>query len=267
MFISCEISRNLLQSPRKGVLLMMKYSATNDLISLRSIPTFRLRIPSGETVDSVQHFAYVLDCISMLFQRHIPQIGSSELTIINNPDAPNPVCYKGKCEILLATLPSSWSQIAYQYAHELCHHAIPDTVAQNLRWFEESICEMASLFFLFEIGELWHLQKEELYTSSGEPYASSFISYAKKAAQRGLPFDLKDERHLQSLESNCYDRPRNNYVATRLLPIFVEYPQLWETVPLLAQIHQPTLTKALDAWILESPPSARPGLQQIRNLF
>lgn len=246
---------------------MVQYEAEGNLIRLHSISTFRFQVPQGETVNSVQMFAYVLDCISMLFQKYVPSIGARPLIIINSPNADCPICHRDIQIIQLTTAPTLWCQIAYQYAHELCHYSISSEVSDNLRWFEESICEMASLYFLQQIGMLWRNSNVGFQTASGETYAFSFIEYAANTSNKFVAFDLKDHQMIHYFESNCYDRLRNRYVANQLLPIFTEYPKTWEAVPSLCRVVQPTFAKALGSWICESPPSARPGLLRIQSLF
>lgn len=246
---------------------MLHYKENNGVIQLKSVPSFQFQLSVGETIDSVQHFVYVLDCVSMLFQQQIPQIGQKSLTIVNYPHPNHPICYREQQLILLNTSRSAWSQIAFQFAHELCHYAIPNKVDSNLRWFEESICEVASLYFLRQIGYYWLDTKVPFTTSDGAPYAASFLGYAKDRQSNIVPFDLRDASTIRELEHDCYNRSRNNYVASRLLPIFTQHPEVWTAVPLLCKIHEPSLGQALDAWILESAPSVHPALLRIRNLF
>ena len=246
---------------------MYSYSAEGNAILLHSVPNFALVITDGESVNTLQHFAYVLDCISLLVKHHISTIGSRHLAIINIPHAECPTCFRADHYIVLHTSPSRWSQIAYQYAHELCHYSIPENVAENLRWFEESICETASLYFLRQIAYLWMDRKENLITSDGAPYAPSFIEYANDTATKFTAFDFRDPVAIRELESDCYDRKRNMHLANALLPIFIDHPETWEAVPYLCQVNEKTLIASLDAWILVSPPQAQPGLRRIRNLF
>ncbi|MBO5953450.1 MAG: hypothetical protein J6Q53_04950 [Oscillospiraceae bacterium] len=246
---------------------MQVFNQTHDSIQLKYVPSFRLQIPVGETANSLQYFAYVLDCISLLMKRCIPELGTVPLTIFCDFNAPNPVCYRSLQVIVLHTKPSRWAQCAYQFAHELCHYAIPGDVPSSLRWFEESICQTASLYFLKQIGYFWHRHGVDLKTSDGAPYYLSFIQYANDDASKAEVFDLKDPTVIRHLESNCYDRSKNDHVANHLLPIFTDHPEIWKAVPLMCQIQESSLQASLDAWILLSPEEFRPGLRRIRNLF
>ena len=76
-------------------------------------------------------------------------------------------------KIHICCMDTSWSQIAYQFSHEFCHLLIGNPVPQKMRWFEESICELSSLFFMEQLAIVW--AKSGIL---GHPeYAGSFISY------------------------------------------------------------------------------------------
>lgn len=246
---------------------MERYTENNGLVQLHYVPSFFLQIPPGESIESVQGFAFVLDCISSLFQVFIPSVGNRALRITNDPSRETPICYRDLSHIELNTEPIYWAQIAYQFSHELCHYCISDAVSDNLRWFEESVCETASLFFVHALGCRWQNNNEQLFTSSGSPFADELKRYAILTARKFTVFDLKDPLIRKQLEADCYDRKRNRYLANLLLPIFVRHPDVWAAVPLLGEIHQPTLEEALDAWILASPAAAQPGLLEIMALF
>lgn len=249
------------------MVLMERYTENNGLVQLHFVPSYFFKIPAGETIDSIQQFVFILDCISSIFKAFIPTIGNEALVIINDVDRDCPTCYKAAHLIALHTRPTRWSQIAYQFSHELCHYCIPDTVDQNLRWFEESVCETASLFFMQVLGNTWQRKNEQMYTTTGELYASEFIRYAADESKKFIPFNLKDPVIRKHLEEDCYDRKRNTYLANHLLQIFRQFPNTWAAIPLLCTLHHQNLEEALDAWILASPPSAQPGLHEIRALF
>lgn len=246
---------------------MEHYTETNGLIQLHFVPNFFFRIPPGESIDSVQYFVFVLDCISSIFRPLIPSVGDTQLLITNDPNRETPICFRNDKHIELATEPDLWSQIAYQFSHELCHYCIPGNVDQHLRWFEESICETASLFFMCALGAHWHKMGITAKSSTGGLYADEFNKYAANMSRKCIVFDLKDPATRKQLEADCYDRKRNRYLANHLLRIFACHPDTWVAVPLLGTIHQPSLEEALDAWILASPPLAQPGLREIRALF
>ena len=58
--------------------------------------------------------------------------------------------------MLLNTEETYWSQYAYQFAHEFCHILCGyDEDYKGNQWFEEAICETASLFALRAMARAW----------------------------------------------------------------------------------------------------------------
>ena len=246
---------------------MSDYVQTGNYIALKSVSGFNLHVQPGDTAESLKFFAFALDCTAMLMSHCLSELESLPLTIVYSENLPNPSCQRELRLILLSTRPYSWSQVVYQFAHELCHYAIPGHVSQNLRWIEESICQMSSIYFLHAISRLWKTQGVMYQSTDGKPYYLSFESYATDDAQRAEKFNFTDSSVLQYLESECEDRPKNRHLANYLLPIFTALPGTWRAVPLLCRVNEPTLQEALSAWIQVSPPEAQPGLRQIRSLF
>lgn len=246
---------------------MSTCTAQGNFIPFEMAPFIRIRIPENEPAPGMQEVFFVLDCIAFLMQGKMSSLGSKELTILNNPEAPNPMCIRSSKQIILCTGPGCWSQAAYQFAHELCHYAIPDHVPQNLRWIEESVCQLASIYFLHAISEMWRIRKLPLRSTDGKPYYPAFSEFAENNSLQAEEFDFQNQTVLAYLESECEDRPKNKHLANHLLPIFTEHPDTWQAVPFLCQVHEPSLQKAFDAWIQISPPAAQPGLRQFRGLF
>jgi hypothetical protein len=62
----------------------------------------------------------------------------------------------GAYRVRLDTGSTYWCQYAFQFAHEFCHILCryEETEKAN-KWFEESVCEAASLFALRRMAEVW----------------------------------------------------------------------------------------------------------------
>ena len=101
---------------------------------------------SDADFDRAENFITVLDCVMTLFDRYVPGVPGQPLNIKIERSGESPACYRNLREIHLNTELRYISQAAYQFAHELCHMRIPFFVGEDLRWFEESVCEMASHF-------------------------------------------------------------------------------------------------------------------------
>lgn len=232
------------------------------------IPKHRIQIPSDISAESINPFSYVLDCVSFLFSQYIPTIIEKPLTVFIRCGMHDPQCVREAYAIFLNCEIFSWSQAAFQFAHELCHYCIPDDVPGNLRWLEESICQTASVFFLRRLTQFWKATSIQYRTVDGRLYADCFTEYAEDNMQTTEPVNLKTQETIMDLESNCYQRNKNRYIASQLLPIFTRNPLLWSAVPTLCNLcPNQSLQASLDEWLQAEPQEIYPGLLQLRSLF
>jgi len=144
----------------------------------------------------------------------------------------------GDRRVLLNAQDSFWSQYAYQFAHEFCHIACNYRESEKSNhWFEESLCETASLFALKQMSESWKMQPPY---SNWKDYSKSLKSYVddhmKKFDTLG-DFTLAEwyQRNEAALRKNSTDRPKNQVVAVQLLPLFEKSPEHWAAVGYLNQ--------------------------------
>lgn len=241
-----------------------------DLLYLhfQTIRTFRLQIPHGQDPSSFSRTSFTLDCVALLLQKYIHDVGTKPLTVIIQPSIEDPCCDRAARTVYLKTTAGSWCQAAYQFAHELCHYAIPSTVPSSLRWLEESICELASLYFLPMVTDYWKAQSIPYRDEENHLYSDHFAAYAKARAAKSKPCDFHDPTVIADLEKNCYQREKNRYIALLLMPIFTDYPELWSAVPLLCRIPPlNTLHERLALWQSISPQKTYPGFAALLRLF
>lgn len=244
------------------------YVSFDGSISLHENSAFHLAVPTDVSADAVGYYAYVIDCVTGLFQQVLPSLKERGVLIRNDPDAPNPRYERRERRIILHTHPVRWAQVTYQYAHELCHHAIRQDVPDSLRFLEESLCATASFYFLRKLAYLWQARGDALYNAdTGRPFAPELVSYAVEEGMNARVFNPKDPEMQRYLAGNCYDRAKNDYLAAQFLPIFTEYPATWLAVPQLCKVRSSTLPAALEEWMRLSPAAAQTGLGWIRNLF
>lgn len=180
---------------------------------------------------------------------------------------------KGEYRIKLDTGGTLWAQYAYQFSHELCHVLCnyKEEVHFN-KWFEESLCELASLFALRGMSKSWQTQPP--YPNWKE-YSKALASYAQdRMAKAALPkgVTLADwyEENKGPLNANATGRERNTVVATALLPLFEQKPEQWEAVTWL---NTETLTPAhtfkayLEAWQRQCPEKHKAFVAEIARQF
>lgn len=148
-------------------------------------------------------------------------------------DCPFTVYDKRPYQVFLSASDTYWSQYVYQFSHELCHILTHfDTYKEHRhKWFEESLCELASLHVLRSLARAW---KED--PPSGVFEASEFArhhrSYAEEIEkktpippQSDLPAWL--HRNIDLLEDDPTRRELNRVVAVSLSGNFSQNPALW----------------------------------------
>ena len=138
-------------------------------------------------------------------------------------------------EIRISARDTYWCQYVYQFSHELCH------VMTNFdrhrehkhKWFEESLCELASLFVLHRLATVWKEHPPAEIIDAVE-FAPHFRAYADEvgddvgnvqADRPDLPHWLT--KHINALEANPFNRELNRTLAVALLDRFLEDPSLW----------------------------------------
>src|SRR5262249_46932134 len=92
-------------------------------------------------------------------ERRIPLI-----RVVHAVDCPRILYERGKDGeyiIQLSAKDRFWAQYAYQFAHELCHllsnydRSYENRKAPENGWFDESLCELASMFVVRKMGDTW----------------------------------------------------------------------------------------------------------------
>ena len=210
----------------------------------------------------------VRSIIQVFYQHFGPRVLElPDLTILNH-DA-DPDCLRQAHTIRLCTNNNSLAQCAYQFSHEFCHYQIPKDLQRPLRWFEESLCEAASYFFMECMAHLW---QERPPLPGCIPYAPSLITYIRDDQKKARVFNLDYTDPLNPyfdlLTNNEYMRDLNAYVAIHLLPIFQDMPDLWRAVPLLAALPASNdFTALLTAWHAIADAQCSEGIKRIAKIF
>lgn len=133
----------------------------------------------------------------------------------------------GAIRVHLNTGGRLWSQYGYQFAHELCHVLCRfDQDDTGNRWFEEAMCEMASMFALRRMAETW---RDRPPYPNWRDYASSHAAYAARLIDeaqlpKGMSLAEWFSRHRNELVIQPTDRKNASVVAASLLPIFEDQP-------------------------------------------
>lgn len=151
--------------------------------------------------------------------------------IMYHPD--HPMCCpseKGHL-IYLHAYQDYWCRWVYQFAHEYCHHFINGKLSREisgLTWFEETICELSSMFHLYRFYARWSKKQH--------PYAPFVLDYLNDLLSKNplLFSETLRPRFLslweQILSEPKYHRDHYNVIATKMFPLFVENPRLWKII-------------------------------------
>src|SRR5262245_36097253 len=188
---------------------------------------------------------------------------------------------EGEYFVYLSAKGRHWSQYAYQFAHEFAHilsnyerHG-RSQVRRN-QWFDESICETASLFALRRLGASW-LKGDMVPYPHWKPYGAAMQTYVRDLLaqpHRTLPpksvFADWYQGNAELLERDPYMRDRDELVAGMLLPLFEEHPEAWATIAYL-NLGETDATgpfhSYLANWHQNTPEAQRPLVAKIIEMF
>lgn len=190
--------------------------------------------------------AKLLDSVVQLFSECFFKVDQFPLEVFcNAPNRPVPETVYELNSIFLSVNPFGedgqpachWSQFIYQFAHEFCHYMNFGHVVQNMRWFEETLCELASHYFLIQSFLKWQIAPPY---ENWKSYALQLKKYQMQQAEHIASFDISKLSEQSSgirkaLEVDEYNRDYNRHIAVKLLPSFLETPSLWKIVPHLTK--------------------------------
>lgn len=144
---------------------------------------------------------------------------------------------QGEYLVQLHASGENWHLYAYEFAHELCHiisnyeeNAGAETTRYN-QWFEETLCETASLFTLKNLATTWTASPPEPKWANEAKRLERFFNHLLAEGHRQLPPHTPLANWLhdneERLRTNPYLRNENEVVANLLLPLFQDDPQNW----------------------------------------
>jgi len=171
-----------------------------------------------------------------------------------------------------------WARYIYEFAHELSHilsnydQRKDAATGSQSQWFEEALCEIASLYALKELAAEW--EHSPPYPNWA-PYAQALESYAEnmlKEAHRALPPSMSLAAWFRNaetqLQANPYMRKYNEVAANALLPLFEQTPAIWRAVGYLnISSSGRSFKDYLSAWRNNVPEEYKAPIAQITALF
>ena len=174
--------------------------------------------------------------------------------------------------VKLDTGSNAWAQCAFQFSHEFCHILCNYRNVPNQQlWFEETLCECASLFALRQMSVEW---KTMAPYSNWTSYAPALGSYAadriKKFDGQKNPVPEFYQMHREKLEENATNRELNGYIAVKLLPLFEKTPTAWQSLRYLnlgPKKENTSFKQYLSGWHGRVPAQHKPFVTKVAEEF
>jgi hypothetical protein len=179
---------------------------------------------------------------------------------------------RGEYIVWLDVKDTYWCQFAFQFAHEFAHVLCGIDEDESHKWFEESVCEMASMFAMRRMAETWKTSAPYPHWRS---YSASIARYMQKHMAKA---ELLDDRafvewygrHAAELGKNGYMREKNRVVARKLLLLFEKTPEHWEALVYLRGLalgHKGSFKEYLAKWRSRAPAKHRAFIANVAALF
>jgi len=240
--------------------------------------------PAGST-DVIQSFFSV--CIQLVFQysqNHSNQ--NSEVRVTYGDIGPK-IRFGGDSvrgyDIDLTAENNDWCKHVYQFGHEICHIFAQYQQTQHPnQWFEESLCEMSSLYCLKSIaamGEsgqgpcvnLWGPRPNSLpYHQCLDAYADNYINSPDRVYHSGRLQGWLQQFEID-LRRNPYNRCLNGVVANALLNSCMATPSNWAAIEFLnvnrCTNGRDSFSDYIDNWQSATPPQCHALINQVRAMF
>lgn len=187
---------------------------------------------------------------------------------------------KGEYRVQLHASAKNWHLYTYEFAHELCHilsnyeeNVGPDTSKYN-QWFEETLCETASLFTLKNLAATWKEHPPSPEWSGETEKLTRFFDLLIAEGHRQLPPHSPLASWLESNEDRLrrdpYLREKNEVVANLLLPLFQRNPENWATLSYLnldPGDARSSLQDYLHHWYQNAPTEHKTFIADVLGLF
>ncbi len=141
----------------------------------------------------------------------------------------------GEYQVRLHAGDRRWGEYVYEFAHELCHimsnydaHGGLDSRKYN-QWFEETLCETASLHTLRSLAVAWESAPPrpgwERHARDLGAFAELLINEGHRQLPEGVPLAAWLRENEETLRNDPYLREKNETVAKLLLPLFENDPE------------------------------------------
>jgi len=208
--------------------------------------------------------------------KHFPDYQLEPIVVIRGEKGPITLFDRndrGEIVVKLDTHRTYWSQYAYQWAHELCHvlAGFRNDGREN-KWFEESLCELASLYAMRRMSESWEQDPPYSHWKNYRHSLKDYIDKVINSREKLTAQDLESfyEKHRETLRKNSTERALNGTVALALLPLFEKEPSRWEAIRYLnltAAKKDLSLKDYFAKWHQDAPEKHQPFILELARYF
>jgi hypothetical protein len=230
-----------------------------------------------------QDIQVLLESAARTLLSHVPHKNIDAIRVIHSSTAPVTHFERGangEYVIELTVANRRWDQFTYQFAHECCHilsnyeRNNENHVGRENQWFDESLCEMASVFTLRQLAVIWNTSPPYPNWKSYTPHLREYADNVLKQKARQLPAGMSLAEwfaaNRSELRNNPYLREKNGIVAAALLPLFEAHPEHWEAVTYL-NLGKPDAANSfenyLENWYFSVPARHKTLVQQIADML
>ena len=237
--------------------------------------------PQGWGGGDARKIATVLDAVAAELLSRFPGRPLAPIQVTRSKQAPVALYDRGPAgeyRIELTASGADAGPYVYEFAHEFCHvlsnyerhphHA----VTRRYQWFEEALCEVASLYTLKTLAAAWRTAAPNPELAAAAPQLQAIAERFEQEAHRKLPAGITlaawFRESSRGLSGSAYDRSRNELVANLMLPLFEENPELWEAIGFL-NLDAPgaSFQQYLQTWFDNAPPRYRDEIRYLTTLF
>ncbi len=203
-----------------------------------SEPVINLKPDGWDAMGANNVKAITLSAANTLLE-NIPGVSLDPIILGNTAAGPITYFNRGSNNEYLIDIDISgafWAQLTYQFAHEYMHvlSNYGGTASDPNQWFEEALCEAASMQALKRMSISWqtnaplsHLQS---YAPSMESYFNDLINEDVRQLQPGDTIAAWYEREKSSLRANAGLRDKNEVIGNKIYKYFAASPDRWRSV-------------------------------------
>ena len=251
-----------------------KTTLTGGIVAPKNL---KITVLPGDWGGELDDVAAVCRSAAAEMARWIPERDPDPITVKYRPNAV-PIVLKGKGDdgerrVLVSARDRAWSQLAFQFAHEYCHIQCDCRAGNHANlWFEESLCETASLFALKRMATTWKTNPPYRNWKSYAPALADYAESRIKATEsrEGLTLAQWFARHEAAMRANATDRGKNQVVAVAVLPLLEKGPEHWAAVRYLNRgdaKRELTFPELLREWHERVPAEHKAFVADVAGLF